>query len=131
MDSVLMNGINQMPIGWQIWINWMMLVNSISVFFLLKHKDARIILVVWLLNAGCMMASAEVWGYVRLLGLSHIVWWTPLMAYLIMNRKKYDLKTWFGRWIWIVIVTDCLSLVIDYIDVIRYIAGDRGSQMSG
>ena len=124
MQGVLMEGIMSMPLGWQAWVFWMMIVNTASIFFL-KHTEARICLAVWIPNGITMMLLAEQMGYVRLLGLSHIVWWTPLVIYLFMRRKEIDLKTPVGKWLVALLVTISLSLVIDYIDVARYIAGDR------
>ena len=125
MQGVLMDGIMQMPIGWKLWVFWMMAINTASIAFLARN-EARFCLAVWIPNGIMMMVMAEEFGYVRLLGLSHIIWWTPLVIYLLRRRKEIDRATWFGKWVVALFVTNCASLVIDYIDVIRYIAGDRG-----
>lgn len=125
MDGVLMDGIMAIPIGWKAWVFWMMVLNTASIVFI-KRTEARVCLAVWIPNGITMTLMAEEFGYVRLLGLSHIVWWTPFVIYLFLRRKELDPATWFGRWALAVLVTNTLSLVVDYIDVIRYIAGDRG-----
>lgn len=130
MQGVLMDGIMSMPLGWQAWVFWMMIVNSASLFFL-KHMEARFCLAVWIPNGITMMLLAEQMGYVRLLGISHIVWWTPLIIYLFLRRKQFDLKTLAGKWIVVMLITNSLSLVVDYTDVARYIAGDREDQRPG
>jgi len=125
MENVLMNGILAMPLGWKLWIFWMMIINTASVAFL-KEVPARICLALWIANGITMPLMAESLGYVRLLGLSHVIWWTPLAIYLFRKRKDFDRTTWFGRWAIAVLLTNSVSLIIDYVDVIRYIAGDRG-----
>ena len=127
MDGVLMDGIRSMPMGWQLWVFWLMIVNTASIAFL-KHKEARFCLAMWIPNGITMMLMAEYFGYVRLLGLSHVMWRTPLVAYLFLRREDFDLKTRFGKWAVILLVTNAGSLVVDYADVVRYAAGDREDQ---
>ena len=63
-------------------------------------------------------------GYVKLLGLAHIVVWTPLMIYFWLLLRE-DLPQ-SARWIlWLVMATILISLAFDYSDVARYIAGNR------
>lgn len=127
MDGALMEGISTMPIAWKMWVYWMMFINTVSIVFL-KNKEARWVLAAWIPNGITMTLMADHFGYVRLLGLSHAIWWTPLLVYLFTRRKSFDLKTVFGKWMVALVVTISLSLVVDYIDVIRYVAGDRDDQ---
>jgi len=126
MDGVLMEGIMSMPIGWQIWVYWMMIVNTASIFFL-RTPIGKFCLAVWIPNGIMMSLLAEQVGYTRLLGLSHIIWWTPLVLFIALRikNKAVDFSTWAGRWALVLLVTNALSLVVDYVDVARYIAGDR------
>jgi len=123
-DGVLMGGLLQQPLWLQMWVGWMMVVNSAAIVFL-SHREARIALGVWIGNAISMTVLAEMVGFTRLLGLCHVVWWTPLVIYLWMQRDRFDAKGAFTRWIYILIATNVASLVVDYIDVIRFILGER------
>ncbi|MES1945316.1 hypothetical protein PC39_14412 [Salinisphaera sp. PC39] len=107
----------------QAWVGWMMVANTASVVFL-RHREARWVLTVWIGNVITMMALYEAVGYVRLLGLSHVLWWTPLLAYLFAVRGRFAQAGAFGAWARALTVTIAVSLVIDYIDVIRYFMGD-------
>lgn len=107
----------------QAWVGWMMLVNTASLFFL-RHREARWVLAVWIGNVITMMALYEAVGYVRLLGLSHVIWWTPLLVYLAAVRERFAGSGVFGLWARALLVTIAISLVIDYIDVVRYFMGD-------
>lgn len=126
MENVLMNGMMTYPVWLLAWIGWMMMVNTASIGFL-KNTEARFILGVWIPNGIGMTILAEVTGFTRLLGLSHVMWWTPLVIYLFLKRKDFDLSTIYGKWLVVVLTTNCLSLVVDYLDVIRWLLGERDS----
>ncbi|MCH7960337.1 MAG: hypothetical protein IID08_09405 [Candidatus Hydrogenedentes bacterium] len=125
MPSVLTEGILSMPIGWMLWVMWMMALNTASMIFCWKKIEARFVLAAWIPNGIFMTLLAEQMGYTRILGLSHVIFWTPLVIYLFTRRKNFEWSTTYGKWLYILLVTNVASLVIDYIDVIRYIAGDR------
>ena len=107
------------------WLAVLSLVNFGAVFFAISDKRARFILLAMILNVFFMSALFEVFGYTRILGLSHVVFWTPLLIYLWKSRSAHPERVWTGRYIRAVLLVNGLSLVIDYIDVIRFIAGDR------
>ncbi len=110
------------PIWLQAWVGWMMLLNTAALLFL-KHKQAKVVLAVWVGNVITMAVLYEMVGYVRLLGLSHVIWWTPLVIYLFRQRKQFPTGAG-ATWLWIVLLTNSASLVIDYLDVLRYLMGD-------
>lgn len=125
MPTVLMDGINSMPLFWKAWIYWMMLLNSASIVFCWKKVEARFVLGAWIPNGIFMALLAEQVGYTRILGISHAIFWTPLVILLLRRRTKFDWATGYGLWLYTLILTNSLSLIIDYVDVIRFIAGDR------
>ncbi len=65
-------------------------------------------------------------GYVKLLGLPHIVLWTPLAYYLFRQIKREDVTEWPRRIMMLVLAAFVLSLVFDYVDVLRYVLGTVG-----
>ncbi len=69
-------------------------------------------------------------GYNRLLGLFHVVCWTPLLIYLWKNRPRENrdasgAAALYPRWLRTLFITDLASLAVDYIDVLRYLLGHR------
>lgn len=74
--------------------------------------------------AGIMMLYQQL-GYVKLLGLAHIVAWTPLAIYLWIKMKSPDVTRAPRIIMSVVFATIMISLVFDYVDAVRYIAGDR------
>ena len=124
MPSAFNEGLMAEP-GWlKAWVGWMVLVNSLALLFVMK-REARVVLAVWVLNGISMTLMAEWTGYNRLLGIVHVIWWTPLMVYLYTQRDRIAFGSWYGRWVVVLMATNCTSLVVDYIDVVRYALGDR------
>lgn len=80
--------------------------------------------------AGIVGAFSVSWmydrmGYVKLLGLPHIILWTPFAVYLIRQIRRPDMPNW-PRWIMtVVLATILVSLAFDYTDVARYLLGER------
>lgn len=120
-------GMNDMAIGWRVWIYWMMFINIIALPFAFTRSEARVILVAFFLAAVFMMWLAGAYGYERILGLAHVVFWTPLVIYLIARYRNGDVPrtSLYGRYVLVVILTNTASLVIDYVDVARYLLGER------
>lgn len=64
-------------------------------------------------------------GYVKLLGLPHILFWTPLVVYLVLQIRKPDMPK-PPRLIMIAVVGVILiSLGFDYVDLARYLLGEK------
>ena len=109
------------------WVNFMGLVFLLAIPFAFFRVEAR-----WALLAMALTVPAMLWlysevGYVRLLGIVHIVFWTPLAIYLWMRRDQWRVKvTLSGKWIAVLFATIMVSLAFDYTDVVRYALGDRG-----
>lgn len=124
MESTgMMSLIAQEPLWLKSWVFWMIFINSIAVFFAFTRNEAHWVLTAWLANLVTMPMLFDSVGYVRLLGLSHIIFWTPLVIYLWLRRREFS-NTWTGHYLWVVMATNGASLVIDYIDVARYLTGD-------
>ena len=97
----------------------------VSSFYFRRNQEARLILFAFLAQAVIMAVIADTLGFVRLLGIAHVILWTPLMVYLFKRVTIVRDDQPYFIYIVTVLVTDCLSLVIDYVDVGRYILGER------
>jgi len=60
------------------------------------------------------------------LGLGHI-FWIPLLYFLWMRLEQNPADDFFGLWLRVLMILNAASLIIDVIDVGRYIAGDRSA----
>ena len=108
----------------QAWVGWMILINTASLLYL-KHQVGKVTLIAWIANLIFMNLLCYFNGYNRLLGLSHVLLWTPLVLYLLRQRPTLQPRTALRSWVHILLLTNIASLILDYIDVAKYILGDR------
>lgn len=99
------------------------LINLSSVFFL-PRTEALVVLVTGLLAATIMTVLHAKLGYVRLLGVGHFVW-IPMLIWLGFRLNNIPESSLFYGWILTLITMDTVSLLIDLVDLLRYLFGDR------
>jgi len=63
-------------------------------------------------------------GYVRLLGLAHLLFWGPVWVWILSRRAAIGTSTRFGQYVHVYLVVAGASLAIDAIDVVRHLLGD-------
>lgn len=112
------------PVWIQVWINIMMVTILASLLFVWWDWRPRLVLLSMIPIMFLMTYLFNTFGYTRILGLGHIPFWTPLVIYLIRSFKAEDRQTWTGRYLYLITAIICVSLIFDYIDVIRYFLGD-------
>ncbi|MGB0921038.1 MAG: hypothetical protein ACPG06_02195 [Alphaproteobacteria bacterium] len=119
--------IAQEPIWLQAWVLWMVIVNlGIAIFIPFKwaRKEAWVIAIAMVINIAFMNFLFSQTGYTRLLGLSHILIWTPMLVWLAPRLKRHGTGNLYGLGLHTVFITNALSLIVDYIDLVRYLVGD-------
>jgi|TARA_R110002050_G_scaffold53395_1_gene121448 hypothetical protein len=111
----------------QHWLDIMVIIlGGFSIVFSLVRVEARWVLAGFMLGAITMLGLYSQIGYSRLLGLAHVIFWTPVLVYLLRRRDRWRVKeTWSGKWIILAVTTLTISLVFDYTDVIRWVLGAR------
>ena len=110
---------------WWVWVGLLGLVNVVAPLFFLGSLEAKVVLTAVLVGAGVQFAIVSRLGFVRLLGVGHIVVWVPMLLWLVPRLANLDAASAFGRWLFAVVALDLASLAIDFVDVGRYLAGDR------
>ena len=95
----------------------------------LPRYEAIAIIVAFLLAGEFMEYLYQTYGYVRLLGLAHIICWTPVYVWIFMHRKDYDATPYFAKFVLFYLVMSGISLTIDVVDVARYVLGETGSMI--
>ncbi len=124
----LQEAIVQQPMWVQWWLYWLVAGTLIAPLGLLIWRQARIAGIATILASlvggfGVQLLFDRM-GYVKLLGLPHIVLWTPLAIYLILLLRR-ALPT-YARWlVWLILATILISLAFDYTDALRYLLGNR------
>lgn len=121
----------QYPLWVRLWLNWMTfaiaLGTLVPLIFRGSRRDGLIVLAANVLALVLMQLLFAQVGFVRLLGVVHIIVWAPLLVYLWL-RWRGD-AAWHriaAVALWVFAATVLVSLGFDIVDVIRYIAGDRG-----
>ena len=108
-----------------IWMGIMGLLHIVALPLAIKDWRPRIMVIVMMVNLVFMNGLLYKFGYTRILGLSHVIFWTPLLAYLWKTRNKNPERKWTGRFVKLSIAIIIVSLLFDYTDVVRYMLGDR------
>jgi hypothetical protein len=120
--------------GWMIaWLYWMSFAITITPLVLIFSKATRLdAVIVFLTNLAMFIGMAWIYeqiGYVRLMGIVHVILWTPLFVYLVLRAKNGEMPLLCRLVMWMFAATLAVSLVFDYTDVIRYVMGERASMI--
>ncbi len=109
-------------------VYWMALMGGVMIAaipFAIKDWRARFAILAMIGNLIVMGALFDRFGYTRILGLAHIIFWTPLLAYYWKTRNAHPDRIWTGRWVKLAMVIIFISLLFDYTDVLRYLLGNH------
>ncbi len=117
-------GLLQMPVFWQLWMMLLLTVNLVIPLFFLKRIEARYVIGCPLLSMVLFSVLTAQFGFTRILGLGHLPW-VPLLIYLWKRLEQFPWSTILGKWMRALILLDAMSLLIDAIDVVRYVLGER------
>ncbi len=113
-----------LPKPWVAWVGLLMITNMVVPVFFIETLEAQVVLGAMIGGAAFQMAIFKTKGFVRLLGIGHILW-IPLVIWLALGIEPEQLASPFGIWIAAVIILDSVSLMIDGVDVVRYFKGER------
>jgi hypothetical protein len=119
-----------MPVHWQLWLMVLVAVNLVVPLVFFDRLEARVVVVTLLAGATFMTILTALTGFTRLLGLGHILWF-PLLYFLWTRLDQIPADTAFGVWVRALMLINATSLVIDVVDVGRYIAGEREETVKG
>ncbi|MBI1349431.1 hypothetical protein GC163_24455 [bacterium] len=113
-----------MPFPWNVWVALLAVVNVIGGFYFIGTLEGQLALAAMV---GAFMTMTVVYsakGFVRLLGLGHLIFWPPLLGWFGWKFASVEPGTSFQVWLGAVIAVNGVSLVIDFVDVIRYARGE-------
>ncbi len=113
------------PPGLLAWLAWLVTINVFGALVFIRRPESKWILLAMVGNGLVMEGLFQLFGYQRILGLAHVIFWTPLLAYLWRRRAEWDFSLLSGKWLAVLFTTNAISLLIDYTDVIRYLLGER------
>ena len=115
----------------QIWVGWLAVINlaTLAAFLIspATRRDGIVIGLAFLANYVFMSWLYGQFGYTRILGLSHVLIWTPLALYLVFALRGDAIAGWRRHLTHVFLGSLILSLAFDYVDVARWLMGARGS----
>jgi hypothetical protein len=122
-------GMMSLPMPWPIWLAILMAANFVGSIYFFETLEAKVVLAVFMAGAMFMMAIFAAKGFVRLLGIGHILW-VPMVPWLWTRLDQAGPDSALGYWIMSVMIINSLSLIIDAVDVVRYLKGEREPYIS-
>lgn len=125
-----MLGISHLHPFWQQFVNVIGLLNIILPLFFLREKTAVFILIGCLTGMAVMAYLTSKFGFVRLLGIGHVVW-LPGVIYMWSQVGQVHPTSFYGVWFWATLLVDTFALTMDAWDVSRYICGERDEMVEG
>ena len=129
-----LNAAIAMQAAWlQAWVMVLVIVNLAAALFLVARQDGKfsiraevLAILVSFFAAGAFMSWLyEQLGYVRLLGLPHLVFWLPVYIWLVIKFRRNEFTPPFKHYLVLYFLVAGISLVLDLVDVFRYLLGER------
>jgi hypothetical protein len=129
-----LNAAIAMQAAWlQAWVMVLVIVNLAAALFLVARQDGKfssraevLAILVSFFAAGAFMSWLyEQLGYVRLLGLPHLVFWLPVYIWLVIKFRRNEFTPPFKHYLILYFLVAGISLVLDFVDVLRYLMGER------
>jgi hypothetical protein len=123
------HSMRRMPVWVQIWMFFILVpVNFAAVFFLGQPFG---ILIACLAIGGILPnlpIMAWTRGFSSLMALPHVIIWTPLVIIIAWVLISVDgLRPIYSAYLWVLLVTDLVSLAFDYPDFRKWLRGERAN----
>ena len=120
------------PTWLQLWVLLLVITNLAAILFVVNRQDGKLrpriealAIVASFIASGVMMTWLySVVGYVRLLGLAHLVFWLPVYIWLLIKFSKGAFTGAFKVYLLVYFAIAGLSLIVDAVDLVRYLIGD-------
>ena len=113
-----------MPTRVQIWVAFLLVpINMVAIFFINQPSGVWIAI----LAIGAMMLNLPIMlydrGFSKLMAFPHLIPWTVLVIWISFARptgsEAYD------TYLWILLLTNIISLAFDFPDAMKWLNGDR------
>jgi hypothetical protein len=108
----------------KLWVGLMVIFNMVIPLFYLDRLEAQAVLASFFASMFLMTIITGITGYSRLVGLGHIVW-VPLIFFLWTHLDQIPSHDVFGIWVRALMAINVASLILDGVDALRYLGGER------
>ena len=113
-----------MPVWVQIWVAFLLSPINMAALFFINQPSG-----IWvaILAIGAMMLNMPVImydrGFSKLMALPHLIPWTILVLWIAFARPVGSAG--YDTYLWILLVTNLISLGFDFPDALKWWKGDR------
>ena len=117
-------GLASMPMPWPLWLALLLSLNVAAPIYFFETIEAKVVLAAFLASMALMTAIFAAKGFVRLLGLGHI-FWVPLVPWLWGRFQLVEAGDLLSYWLAALMLANSLSLILDAVDLFRYLKGEQ------
>ena len=107
----------------RLWGIWLVAVNASCLVFI-THIEAQVVLLVTAIAIVAQTLIYQRIGFTRILGSTHILW-LPMFAWMATRIDTIMNEPRMANWLVLLFITNLVSMVIDTIDAIRFMRGER------
>jgi hypothetical protein len=123
-------GLFKMSTPVRLWLLMLVAVNLVVPLFFLQRLEAQIVVGTMFLSMMLMTGLTAFAGFTRIVGAGHFVW-IPMLIWIWARLGEIPADDVFGVWIRTLMILNGISLIIDAVDVKRYMAGDHEEMVKG
>ena len=118
-----------LPLHWRIWVGLLVVLNFLTPIFFITIAEGQVVLGMGMVAIVIQLIIFSRLGFVRLLGLGHAPWiW--LVYWLWGRLDTAEAGGALSYWLAALIAINCASLLIDVVNVLRFIRGERAPTLS-
>ena len=107
----------------RLWCIWLVAVNVACLYFI-GHVEAQVVLAVTAVAVTGQTLLYQRIGFTRILGSTHILW-VPMFAWMATRFDTIMSDPALANWLVLLFATNMISLMVDTIDAIRFVRGER------
>lgn len=107
----------------RLWCVWLVGVNLACLYFI-AHIEAQVVLAVTGLAVVAQTLIYQRTGFTRILGATHVLW-IPMFAWMASRIDGIMAEPAFADWLALLFATNAVSLIVDTIDAVRFLSGER------
>lgn len=107
----------------RVWCIWLVAVNAACLLYI-THVEAQVVLAITGIAVVLQAIMYQRSGFTRILGTVHAMW-IPMFAWMATRLDTIVLEPDFATWLTILFFTNLVSAIIDTIDAIRFLRGER------
>ena len=107
----------------RLWCVWLVGVNVACLWFI-THIEAQVVLAVTAIAVAAQTLIYQLIGFTRILGTTHVLW-VPMFAWMATRIDTIIGQPALANWLVVLFVTNMVSMVVDAIDAVRFLRGER------